>query len=571
VTAENPPLDRVAGGSARTAGSPPPDGAGHGGTTRTLSRPPVPPGLPEDLVDGYRAALPAAVDTVGRRLLGAAWREQVGRARTALATWPSRRYGFDRWEGAEPVVRDPAELLRDVLGVDSPGLAAELSDAVTNLALAYARRDGIDAALRASGAGDLTGLASGRDADDQVVASERLSTEGHNLHPCGRTRLGWRVADLLAHDQESPATSVGFVAVRRDLHHGHDVGDLLRDGYPQLPEPPDGYVLQPVHSWQLSTVDPRWYGAGWLRRVDPVTLPAVPTTALRTVLLDPDRYGRRRYLKLSLDIQVTSTRRTISAASAHNGPAISALLADLLAGDPGVLLLPEVAGAWMAAPDGRTRELSTIVREGLTGRLHEGEVAVSAAALPARSAWRDGTVLDELLARFDGSPLAFLTGYAQLLLPPLLRLADAGVGLEAHLQNSIPTFVAGRPYRIAFRDFAGLRLHLPRLRARTGNRLDLLPGSVVGTEDLSVMRAKLGYTAVQAHLGELVVLLARGYGVTERDSWRAVRTVLDRSAVDPGDHAFLTAPTVPHKALVRMRLSGDGDIYVPVRNPLHDP
>ena len=31
----------------------------------------------------------------------------------------------------------------------------------------------------------------------------------------------------------------------------------------------------------------------------------------------------------------------------------------------------------------------------------------------------------------------------------------------------------------------------------------------------------------------------------------------------------LTAPVVPHKALVRMRLAGNGDVYVPVRNPLH--
>jgi hypothetical protein len=35
------------------------------------------------------------------------------------------------------------------------------------------------------------------------------------------------------------------------------------------------------------------------------------------------------------------------------------------------------------------------------------------------------------------------------------------------------------------------------------------------------------------------------------------------------DHAALTAARVPHKALVRMRLSGAGDTYVDVRNPLH--
>ena len=54
-----------------------------------------------------------------------------------------------------------------------------------------------------------------------------------------------------------------------------------------------------------------------------------------------------------------------------------------------------------------------------------------------------------------------------------------------------------------------------------------------------------------------------------RAAWHEVRRVLDRSAADPADHAFLTAPRVPHKALVRMRLAGDGDLYVPVHNPLH--
>jgi Siderophore synthetase component len=127
--------------------------------------------------------------------------------------------------------------------------------------------------------------------------------------------------------------------------------------------------------------------------------------------------------------------------------------------------------------------------------------------------------------------------------------------------------VDGVPHRIAFRDFAGLRLHLPRL----AGRIALWPGSVIGTDDLDVVRAKLGYTALQAHLGELVRHLVDRYRVTGPEAWRQVRRVLDSSGAEPGDHAFLTAPQMPHKALVRMRLAGAGDIYVPVDNPLHDP
>ncbi len=515
------------------------------------------------LVAGYADALPRAVDVVSRRLLGAAWRERLGTARELLAGRPMRRYGFERVELSGAVGIHPAALLAE-LGVHSPALAAELADACVNLAVAYARRPVWDEATWAH-----------PDPDEQMLAFERLATEGHPLHPCGRTRLGWRVADLLDHDQESTGTWVGFVAVRRDLHVGDDVGALLRDGYPVLPVPPAGYVLHPVHGWQLGTVLPERYGdllaTGALRVLPGVALPASPTTALRTVLLEPDVTGTRRYLKLSLDIQVTSTRRTISVASTRNGPAISAWLHRRLAGEPRVLLFPEVAGAAVSAPDGRSRDLSVIVRDGLDGRLEPGEVAVPGAALTARL---DGhrTALDVLLSRYPGGPLEFLTAYAGLLLPPLLRLAAAGVGLEAHLQNSVPTFRDGVPHRIAFRDFAGLRLHVPRLRGE----LELWPGSVVGTDDADVVRAKLGYTAVQSQLGELVRHLVDAYGVDERDAWRRVRAVLDDAVLDgagadPADHAFLTAPRVPHKALVRMRLADAGDRYVPVQNPLHDP
>ncbi len=411
-------------------------------------------------------------------------------------------------------------------------------------------------------------------ADERLIEFEQLATDGHNLHPCGRTRLGWRVADLLAHDQESAGTTVGFVAVREELLLGDDLGAQLRAGYPQLPVPPPGYRLQPVHAWQLANVIPERYAdllaSDELRLLDAPMLPARPTTALRTVLLAPAADGVPRYLKLSLDIQVTSTRRTISVASTRNGPAISALLADLVRDEPGVLLFPEVAGAAVDAGPGRDRDLAAIMRLGLGGRLEPGEEAVPAAALSAYSPLSGRTILGEQLARYPGAALEFLAGYARVLLRPVLRLAALGVGLEAHLQNSVPTFRAGRPYRIAFRDFAGLRLHLPRLRERVPE-LALWPGSVTATDDLAVMRAKVGYTAFQAHLGEVVRLVVAESGASEPAAWRVVRAVLDEEAVDAGDHAFLTAPSVPHKALVRMRLAGAGDEYVPVQNPLHAP
>jgi siderophore synthetase component len=470
-----------------------------------------------DVVDGFLAALPEAADTVGRRLRGALVREGL------RDTGPGEPHGFGRVEYPSSGVGDPVDLLD---GIDAPGFAAELRNAVVNLAIALARP--------AAPVGD--------GPDWQAIGLERLAVSGHNLHPCGRTRLGWDTGDVLAHDLEAPLTRLGFVAVRDELHLGDDV-------FPELEAPP-GFRVQPVHVWQRDTVLPARYGdllrAGALRILDH-EIDAVPTAALRTLLLP----GIGEYLKVSLDIQVTSTRRSISVASTRNGPALSRLLRRLLADDR-LLLLHETAGA--AVPVGAGRDLSAIRRTGLAGRLRPGERAIPGGALPY--------LLGDLVT---GDPADWLREYATLLLPPLLRLTAQGVALEAHLQNCLPTFVGGRPHRLAMRDFAGLRLHLPRLRA-AGHDLALWPGSVIGTDDLDVLRSKIGYTLFQAHLGEIVLHL----DLDERHAWRIIRAVLDECCTGD-DHAAFTAPFVPHKALVRMRLGGTGDLHVPVRNPLHAP
>ena len=548
-----------------------------------------------DLCDGFTAQVPRARSVVRGRLLSAAWREGLADPDPRAA-----RFGFGRYVVPADVDGDPAALARDVAGRDGEDVAVELADATANLAVAYARRTWSDAVTRqqarAAHAGDMLAVAGALDADAQCVLFERLATEGHNLHPCGRTRLGWRVVDLLRHDVESPATSVGLVAVRRDLHLGDDIGASLGGAYPQLAHQLDRsrYAVTPVHAWQLEHVLPTRYADliadGALVALPGARLSAEPTAALRTLLLPPDRDGQRRYLKLSLDIQVTSTRRTISVASTRNGPPISALLRTLLDDDPDghrVVLFDETAGSAVTAGDGR--DVAAILRTGLSGRLRPAEVAVPGIALYATSPLTGATVLAELVDRYARTrrvpgraeaALGFLDAYARLLLPAALRLATRhGIGLEAHLQNCVPTFVDGVPHRMALRDFAGLRIHQPRL----GRPLHLWPGSVITAPDVATMRAKLGYTALQAHLGEVVLQLVGSHGVDEAAAWSVVRAVIDevyeQLRADPtvadaaaADHAFLTAATMPHKALLRMRLHpSGGDRYVPVDNPLHRP
>lgn len=555
------------------------------------------------LVPLLRRELPRARDIVARRLLAAGLREGLtDPARAAQLGVSVARHGFDRLEPTSPVDADPASLLDLLTGAPAPAIREELADAAVNLALALARRSLVErdllAQARATGAADMIELTAGLDPDERTVAFERLAVEGHNLHPCGRTRLGWRVADLLAHDLESPVTSVRFLAVRRDLHVGDDVA-------PELVASNDldhalraagldaaRYAVTPVHAWQARHVLGGAYSDlhadGALVPLD-LDVPALVTAALRTLLV-PGGW----FVKLSLDIQVTSTRRTISVASTRNGPALSRILPDLI-DDDRVLLLTEPAGSAVVVPGVpvRERDLAAIVRTGLNGRLLPGEVAVPGGALPARDPLTGTTVVAGLVDRYartrdiSAPPRAahsFVTEYARLLLPPVLRLATRyGIGLEAHLQNCMPTFVDGRPHRLAVRDLAGLRVHAPRLAESLDIQVPLWPRSVTVTDDVDVMRSKVGYTALQAHLGELILRLVDSHGLDETAAWATVRSIVDEVFADlaarpeiaaraTADHAFLTAPVVPHKALLTMRLRATegrpGDVYTGVANAL---
>lgn len=483
--------------------------------------------LAPDLEEGFREAGPRARTAIATRLAESLWREDIGDARRRFK---GRVHAFDRVV-LTPVEADPLSL------VEHAGLREELASAVTGLSLAYARRVFQEQKIRGSGFEDMLGLISGLSPDNAGVPLEQLATEGHNLHPCGRTRLGWEVGDMLRHDLETEGTQVRFVRVPRKMV----IGD---------------FDLLPVHEWQLGHLrrrHPDLFADGTVREVDQVW-PARPTGALRT-LLTP--HG---YLKLSLDIQVTSTRRTISLAATRNGPVLSRVIGRLVDSDR-VLLMPERAGGGSALDDGR--QLSAIARCGLDGRLVPGELAVPGSALPAIDPLTGRTLLAGLVDRSGLGALGFVTEYARLLLPVVLGLAaEHGIGLEAHLQNVVPTFVAGRPHRLALRDFAGLRIMADRAP-------ELWPGSVIATGDREVMLSKVGYTAFQAHLGEIVLRLAGSHGLDEDRAWAVVRSVVDEVLDGHPDHAFFTAPTLPHKALTRMRLAGAGDIYVPVRNPLH--
>jgi siderophore synthetase component len=505
------------------------------------------------------------------------------------------------------------------------GLRVELVDSASNLALSRAAAQRRREVLQATKAPNLLHtVPAALSPSGAALDLDALETEGHALHPCRRTRLGFSTADVLAYTPEFGAkVKVEIAAVHRESaletpdEDGRTVGDLLAAAYPALTaqavrglrergHDPDAYVLVPVHPWQAQRVLPSVYGteidAGLLVRLPEATLTCRPTSSIRTVVTTrPGQDGERLALKLALDVQLTGGRRTISPATIRNSPRLGPLLQRLLAAEPRaagrVDFVPELAGVAFTPPEGasgppiRHRGLSALLRPDPADRLRPGETMVSGVALLARSPVSGCPLLTELVnarAVAEGiapsaAALAFLREYSDLLCSAALPLLwRYGIAIEAHLQNTLLVLGKPHPPRLMLRDSGGLRLHLGRFRA-AGLDFTPHPQSLTVTEDIEEAVAKLCHAVIHANLGILIDRLRLEYRLPAQALWDVVRAAIEVTRADVlasaaphlagrviQDTAVLLGPGLPQKALVTMRLFPDrNDIYIPQPNPLY--
>jgi siderophore synthetase component len=496
------------------------------------------------------------------QILAAAWREDLNGHRTGPAPvheGPFNQLDYPDRGGDDG---DAVKALEAILGEPVPAhLVAELESARTGRALAHARaavrRRHFAALADRAGAPSLAKLVAAcrSDVDTTARLLETLATDGHQLHPCARTRLGWNRTDLERYDLEAPRPiGVRLIADRAGVleRSGADFREHPMLAGLDLPDP-----VVPVHPWQLEhRILPSYGGLfadGRLVVLDE-TVPAWPTAAIRTLAghRDPG------FVKLAVGIHITSTRRDISPATALLAPVLSRHLTDLdTAGSH--RLLPDLSGAWLP---GR-RDLTAIARAPLSAVVPAGAVCVPATALAAVSPVTGVSVAAEY-ADWHGDPAAWLRAYAGLFVPPVLAKAAMGIGLEAHLQNSLVALDGPVPVAAVSRDLGGARLHLPTVPFRV-----VLPeGSPVNAVSLDQVRAKVAYTLFQNHLAALVTALERDAGLDAGAFWADLADLIASLDLPAADRDCYLAPQLPTKALLSMRLAPGREIEAPVDNPL---
>ncbi|MFG1603554.1 IucA/IucC family protein [Actinoplanes sp. NPDC049265] len=499
--------------------------------------------LRPDLLKHFDAALPSANAAVLARLLGALRREPLpdltdrgphpaeGLFRATFthhrivifptSAAPTHLDATISAEGRDDrTITEPGALARYLW--PHAALAAELDNSVANLALAQA------AAAETQQTGDELQTAEGD--PDGLGRLEQLVLDGHPLHPCCRTREGLTPQDVLTYAPEHRVrVRLSKLAVPPERWRG------------------DGPPILLAHPWQARRLREEH---PWLRDAGE-TEPMRPLMSLRTFA--PTDGGP--HVKTAVDVRMTSAVRTVSPAAVHNGPRLSTLLRKLTHDLP-ITVLTETHAGHVVIDGVPQRRLAHLIRE--APRPQPGEAILPLGALGAGST----PLIVQAVRRAGAGPYTWLEDLARIWLPPLITVLDRGVALEAHGQNTLVGLRRGRPVRLLYRDFGGVRVSPARLGHDPGLRGDLV------CDDPAELRAKLAAGALGTVAGQLVTLLQRHLDAKPARLWEIISDAIRRTGTRDGEN-LLTEP-VPVKATTAMRLADDplDDVWCHLDNPM---
>jgi D-ornithine---citrate ligase len=497
-------------------------------------------------------------------------------------------------------------------------LIEELENGSANLALAYAYFEEKSKKINVSfknTVDTLDYIQQKQNTDPSFSAMlffEQLCVEGHHLHPGSKTKMGMLPEDVFNYAAEFEGTpSLKLVALHRDLcdyrffdhqepndfffEHFPEFKNEIREFFATKEQKLEDFVLLPVHPWQWKNIIPDVYREelkdGTLILIEKVNIPAFATTSFRTVIpKDKDIC-----VKTAVHSQMTSTVRSISPQSANNGAEFTKLIRKVMDREKQLaqtfIPICEIGGCSFRSDDTlKNRNLSVIYRENMEQVIHNDEIAIAGTALYAQSPINRKPILIEIIERYaktlniksrKESAVSFIKEYAQVALPGFLTLLfKYGIGLEGHLQNTVPVFKNGRPVKILFRDWGGVRIHRPRLQ-KQGLDIQFYPGSITITDDLQEVQNKVFYTVFQNQLSEIIQQISKYWNIEESLLWKPVRLqcdkVFEQSAFNQEllehiheDKEALYQKKIDHKALTKMRLNPEQKryFYVSVPNPL---
>ncbi|MBX3709715.1 MAG: hypothetical protein KIT56_09625 [Gammaproteobacteria bacterium] len=448
-------------------------------------------------------------------------------------------------------------------------------------------------------------------AAEQLMFFEMWAAKGHPYHPCHKTKLGF---NSKAYQTFSPEFNqdiyLPLAAIAKSIIHVElglniiDYNDWFASQFPDAwcaweekicANGLSSHHYSPIfiHPWQYENVIIKLFQdiieERQLLFFKDVYVTTKASLSFRTMIVK-DSIGQP-HIKLPIAVHSTSAMRTISPASVHNGPKLEKILKQILAWEnhfTGHLKIAyEVCGLHVQFSNPEIeKHLGVIYRDNPANFLQRHEVPIVVAALFEKSPLNHIPLFLEIMQAAVGSSLQgaiqYFNQYCQVVVLAYLDLfLIYGVALEGHQQNTIAVFKNLYPAYMIARDLGGLRVHVPTLYSQ-GLMLEAYPNSATFTEESQEATNKFLHTVIQYHLGEIVLLLAQEYGVTESVFWKIVKanlverfhTLKSRVPLDRWEREYrvIMEDDWQVKGLMRMRLHDvyNKYIYINLENPLRD-
>ncbi|KAJ8487818.1 hypothetical protein ONZ45_g14190 [Pleurotus djamor] len=401
---------------------------------------------------------------------------------------------------------------------------------------------------------------------------EQSIVEGHPTHPMHKTRRFLPpITDFQPGQYDIYHPKLRLVALpKQDLKVTYNFEGLTepirRAATSKAGRPiviPDGFFVIPVHELQVTHIQEKFKEA--IIYPPEFHLSALAQQSIRSVIV-PEAYTGLS-LKLGVGIKLTSAVRTISPASAYLGPRFSAEVVPVLTMDRNIVTVArELASVVHAHPDGEiAKHCSAIVRECFenTSEERNERLIVCTSLVESGHSGADGHIpavirifnLDTEAKRCDWLD-KFVKIFFEAFLPTVIH---NGVAFECHPQNCVARFDMDTKQLKGFiiRDFGGLRIHPPTLKASTGVDADFVEGHSIIAEDLDDVYTRMYHTVIHNHLQQLIRVLGLHYNGR---GWKIVREHLQ--AIIPHDHGLYASwlspenKTFPGKCFMRMRMQG---------------
>jgi len=440
--------------------------------------------------------------------------------------------------------------------------------------------------------------------------------DAHPYHPSYKSRIGFTLQDHYQYGPEFKKEirpiwlAVHQKYTKSSVREGQSYLSLIKselglsqfDRFQQVLHKEgclaEDYLFIPVHPWQ------------WLNQIIPHSIQEISEKTIVFLGESEDVYQAQQsirtlanrsnpskaYLKTSLHIMNTSTKRYLKPYSVISAPYVSSWLAQIVEEDSflkeevNVIILQEFAGATYEPPE---REqgyspmygaIGCIWRESIQTYLKEEEQAVPFNALYSREI--DGRpFIDEWIKQIGLH--SWLKRLIQKCIIPIVHLAvKHGIALESHAQNMILVHQDGIPQRVALKDFhEGVEYTKDFLLEpeRVPKWSDIHPtyqseglNQFFEMDSIDLIREMTIDALFFINVGELAILLADEYDFDEIAFWSFMRECIDEylQAFPELKERFealqLYKPICRLEQLTKRRLDNDHELLVhDAPNPLH--